>query len=92
MNTYYSNLIEGHNTRPRDIERALSGDFDSDSNRRNFQLEAKAHVRVQAEIDRMASEGPLPEPVSKDFICWLHREFYRDAPEEFLLLSRSDGI
>jgi Fic family protein len=22
MNTYYSNLIEGHNTRPRDIERA----------------------------------------------------------------------
>jgi Fic family protein len=23
MNTYYSNLIEGHDTRPRDIERAL---------------------------------------------------------------------
>ena len=23
MNRYYSNLIEGHNTRPRDIERAL---------------------------------------------------------------------
>ena len=22
-NTYHSNLIEGHNTRPRDIERAL---------------------------------------------------------------------
>ncbi|MER8589091.1 MULTISPECIES: hypothetical protein [unclassified Mesorhizobium] len=25
MNTYYSNLIEGHDTRPRDIERALVG-------------------------------------------------------------------
>ena len=25
MNTYYSNLIEGHHTRPRDIERALCG-------------------------------------------------------------------
>lgn len=25
MNSYYSNLIEGHNTRPRDIERALAG-------------------------------------------------------------------
>ena len=24
-NCYYSNLIEGHNTRPRDIERALAG-------------------------------------------------------------------
>ena len=25
MNAYYSNLIEGHNTRPRDIEAALRG-------------------------------------------------------------------
>jgi hypothetical protein len=28
MNTYYSNFIEGHDTRPRDIERALAGEFD----------------------------------------------------------------
>src|SRR6266511_2720310 len=45
MNTYYSNLIEGHNTRPRDIERALAGEFDRDEARRNLQLEAAAHVR-----------------------------------------------
>ena len=48
MNAYYSNLIEGHNTRPKDIERALAGQFDSDVERRNLQLEAAAHVRVQA--------------------------------------------
>lgn len=30
MNCYYSNLIEGHNTRPRDIERSLSDELDSD--------------------------------------------------------------
>lgn len=30
MNTYYSNLIEGHNTRPRDIARAIDGNFDND--------------------------------------------------------------
>lgn len=30
MNTYCSNLIDGHNTRPHDIQRALSGKFDSD--------------------------------------------------------------
>ena len=30
MNTYYSNLIEGHNTRPSDIERALAGNFEGD--------------------------------------------------------------
>src|SRR5258706_201626 len=54
MNTYYSNLIEGHNTRPRDIARALAGDLANDNDRRNLQLEAAAHVRVQAEVDRMA--------------------------------------
>ena len=27
MNSYYSNLIEGHNTQPRDIERAIVGQF-----------------------------------------------------------------
>src|SRR6266481_6372397 len=62
MNTYYSNLIEGHNTRPRDIARAIDGKLDKDNDRRNLQLEAAAHVRVQAEVDRMAAEGRLPEP------------------------------
>ena len=87
MNTYYSNLIEGHDTRPKDIERALAGEFDRDDKRRNLQLEAAAHVRVQAEIDRMAAEGRLPEPASIEFLQWLHREFYRDAPQEALLIQ-----
>lgn len=60
MNTYYSNLIEGHDTRPRDIERALAGEFDPDDQRRDLQREAAAHVRVQAEIDRLAAEGSSP--------------------------------
>ncbi|HEX6636903.1 MAG TPA: Fic family protein [Steroidobacteraceae bacterium] len=87
MNAYYSNLIEGHNTRPKDIERALAGDLVADEKRRNLQLEAAAHVRVQAQIDTLAAEGRLPEPASADFIQWLHREFYRDAPEELLRVS-----
>jgi Fic family protein len=82
MNSYYSNLIEGHDTRPRDIERALAGQLDQDRERRSLQLEAAAHVRVQAEVDRMAAENRLPEPASSDFIRWLHREFYRGAPAE----------
>ena len=84
MNTYYSNLIEGHDPRPRDIERALAGELDGDEGRRNLQMEAAAHVRVQSEVDRRASEGGLPEPASVDFIRWLHREFYKDAPEAML--------
>lgn len=86
MNTYYSNLIEGHNTRPRDIERALAGEFDADEGRRNLQIEAKAHVRLQTVIDQMSAEGSLPEPASVAFIKLLHSEFYCDAPEEMLLI------
>src|SRR5260370_2907544 len=87
MNSYYSNLIEGHNTRPKDIERALAGQFDQDEGRRNLQIEAAAHVRVQAEVDHMYVEDRLREPASADFICWLHREFYRDAPEDMLRIT-----
>src|SRR2546421_5599390 len=68
MNTYYSNLIEGHDTRPRDIERAMAGEFDKNRRRRSLQMEAAAHVRAQSEIDRMAAEERLPEPASVDFI------------------------
>ncbi len=90
MNTYYSNLIEGHHTRPRDIQRALEGQFDQNEKRRNFQIEAAAHVRVQAEIDRQAAEGTLPEPASMEFARWLHREFYKDAPGEMLRIGSND--
>ncbi|MGE0007814.1 MAG: Fic family protein [Parvibaculaceae bacterium] len=87
MNTYYSNLIEGHNTRPRDIERALAGNLDHDENRRNLQLEAMAHIRVQKEVDRQSAEGALPPPASCEFLRWLHREFYKGAPESALVVG-----
>lgn len=87
MNTYYSNLIEGHNTRPRDIERALKGEFDNDKERRNLQLEATAHIRLQAEIDTLNANGEMPEPASSEWIQLLHREFYKDAPKEMLLIK-----
>ncbi len=90
MNTYYSNLIEGHNTRPKDIERALAGNFSEENQRRNLQIEAAAHVRLQAQIDRMAAADELPEPASVDFIRWLHKEFYKDAPEEFLRIRSAN--
>lgn len=90
MNTYYSNLIEGHNTQPRDIERAMQGDFAADRERRNLQVEAAAHVRVQTEIDTMAAAGTLLEPASSPCLKWLHREFYRNATPEQLHI-RGDG-
>src|SRR3970040_1876448 len=51
MNCYYSNLIEGHDTHPVDIARAMKNDYSADPRKRSLQLEAKAHVAVQAWID-----------------------------------------
>src|SRR5271170_6634904 len=51
MNCYYSNLIEGHDTHPVEIERALKNDYSKDARKRDLQLEAKAHIAVQKWID-----------------------------------------
>ena len=91
MNAYYSNLIEGHNTRPADIVRALAGEFAADESRRNFQEEAAAHVRVQARIDELAAAGSLPNPTSGEFIRWLHAEFYHSVPRAMVIVRGRDG-
>jgi Fic family protein len=85
MNCYYSNLIEGHNTLPIDIDRALNNDLSKEPERRNLQLEARAHIEVQRIIDR----GEAPSPVvSVDFIVWTHLNFCERLPEELLMVDR----
>jgi Fic family protein len=87
MNCYYSNLIEGHDTHPVDIDRALAGNYSSEPRKRDLQLEARAHIEVQAVIDR----GGLPFPVaSVEAIVWIHREFCSRLPEELLKVANPD--
>jgi len=87
MDCYYSNLIEGHQTLPLDIDRALHDDFARETERRNLQKEARAHVEVQRLIDR----GQAPSPVvSTEFILWVHREFCQRLPDELLWLENPD--
>ncbi len=57
MNCYYSNLIEGHDTHPIEIERALKGDYSKDAKKRALQLEAQAHIAVQRWIDDGGLKG-----------------------------------
>lgn len=87
MNCYYSNLIEGHNTRPKDIERALSNDFDADEGRRALQIEARAHIRIQERIDADAAKDALADPSQVEFIRQLHFDFYRDVPQSMLMIE-----
>ena len=90
MNCYYSNLIEGHNTRPRDIERALAG-AELEAETRPLALEARAHVIVQRSIDKMHREGILLRPTSVAFLTWVHKAFYDEMPDEFRRIEHPDG-
>lgn len=81
MNCYYSNLIEGHDTHPIDIERALKGDYSNDTQKRDLQLEAKAHIAVQQWIDNGGLKGGA---VAASSICEIHRRFCEHLPEDLL--------
>ncbi len=89
MNCYYSNLIEGHNTTPREIEQALNGQLIDVPEKRNLQIEAAAHIRIQKLIDEQYESGILPEPCSTSFLRWLHKEFYAEVPASFLKIKGS---
>jgi Fic family protein len=82
MNCYYSNLIEGHDTHPRDIDKALRKDYSAEPARRVLQLEAVAHIEVQQAIDEGRDDPAFP--ASLPYVLWLHREFYRRLPDELL--------
>ena len=87
MNCYYSNLIEGHDTHPLDIERALKNDYSANADKRNLQLEAKTHIAVQQWIDEGGLEG---QAVSTKGICEIHKRFGELLPEELLWVEEPD--
>ncbi len=80
MNCYYSNLIEGHKTIPRDIERALKRNFSHDQTQHDNQQLSLAHIAVEKLMEERLTGEPV-DVYSSDFICWLHREFYTRLPE-----------
>jgi Fic family protein len=88
MNCYYSNLIEGHDTHPVDIERALKNDYSKEPHKRNLQLEAKAHIAVQKWTDGGGLRNG--RAVSEDGICEIHRRFCAELPEELLWVEDPD--
>ena len=87
MNCYYSNLIEGHDTHPVDIERALKNDYSTDPAKRTLQLEAKAHIDVQRWID---SGGLRSRAVTVAGLKETHRRFCEHLPDELLWVTEPE--
>src|SRR5665647_316706 len=87
VNCYYSNLIEDHDTRPVDIEKAMKSEYALDTKKRDLQIEARAHIEVQLEIERRIAINPEIDVISSEFLCWIHAEFYKRLPDEFRMVS-----
>lgn len=91
MNSYYSNLIEGHDTHPIDIDKALNNDYSDIKTKKDLQLEAKAHINVHKTITDEFLGGKASIPSSIDFLKRLHLEFYKHLPDDFKKSLSLDG-
>lgn len=89
INAYYSNLMEGNSTQPRDIRKAMRGDYDADSIKRNFQLESLAHVNAQRQIGEIdVSDVYL---LSEQCFLDIHRILNSEIPKSLCkVASESD--
>lgn len=81
INSYYSNLIEGHSTHPVEIERAMREDYSRDPAKRHLQIESLAHINCQRQIERRTQEAPPLSVADPDFLQWVHRIFYEQLPD-----------
>jgi Fic family protein len=92
MNSYYSNLIEGHDTHPLDIDKALRNELVKDKRQRDLQLEAVAHINLHRELVARFSTGNAPaNPASADFLKEIHKAFYDHLPRTFLTVVSKEG-
>jgi Fic family protein len=91
VNSYYSNLIEGHATLPGDIERAYRQDFSLDPQQRNLQIEAKAHVEVERRVRIRLQSNQPPRMTDPAYIQWLHHSFYEHLPADMWDVHGANG-
>ncbi len=91
VNSYYTNAMEGNPSLLGDIEEALANRLSSNRGLRNYQLEHLAHISTQKKmLARLEAEADL-DVCSAEFLCWLHKEFYSQLPEEMHVALTRDG-
>lgn len=90
VNSYYSNLIEGHDTHPIDVERAMRQDYMNEPAKRDLQIESVIHIEVQEDTFRQLAENPTLNVTAPAFLCSLHEKFYARLPEH-LRWAKGDG-
>ncbi|OIO54911.1 MAG: hypothetical protein AUJ55_11395 [Proteobacteria bacterium CG1_02_64_396] len=80
MNSYYTNKIEGQNTLPSDIERALHHQFAADAGLARKQRLALAHMESEEALEALAAEQD--DPYAPSWVQEIHNDLYGRLPQE----------
>jgi len=90
INSYHSNLIEGHRTHLRLIEAAVQGKIgEAPDTTRDLQLLHQAHVAVRGLVEQHVGQGMnVTTPV---FLCGIHRELYSRLPASMRVQATARG-
>lgn len=92
INSYYSNRIEGQQTHPRDIERALKKSFSKEPEKARLQRLAVAHIETQLEMEGWLAQKPDLEVYGAEFLAKLHASFYQRLTEEDRMTREGDRV
>lgn len=88
INSYYSNLIEGNSTHPREVRKAIDGLYSDDPVKRDLQLESIAHIGVQRSL--RAHDFADLELYTPETLCGIHKEFYSHLPDSLRVVRGND--
>ncbi|TDT82040.1 Fic family protein [Pseudodesulfovibrio indicus] len=92
INSFYSNLIEGHRTFIPDIEKALNNHYSDDDNCRYAQELCRAHVVAEKTLMEEVRLNPGMNVSSPEMLSRIHREFYSHLPPEHLFTHEENGF
>ncbi|MBU1172693.1 MAG: Fic family protein [Proteobacteria bacterium] len=92
LNSYHSNLIEGHKTSIVDIEAALNKEFSSDDDKRYSQELCAGHVLTERALMQEVLATPPDTLCSSDYLCKIHKAFYSQLPEHHLFTHGQGGF
>jgi Fic family protein len=92
LNSYYSNLIEGHKTSILDIEAAMQKNYSQDEVRRYAQQLCAAHVRTERALMDEVLVRPPDNICGFDFVGRIHRAFYEHLPVQHQFTHSQGGF
>lgn len=81
MNSYYTNKIEGQQTLPADIERAVHSQFDADRERARRQRLALAHMEAERCLEAAWSGVAARDLFRSERVVAIHADLYARLPE-----------